>query len=51
MIAKCNRPFNDSEFIKKSMLAVVNEICPEKKKTIFKTSVSQLGPVLDVPKS
>jgi len=50
MIANCNRPFNDTEFIKKCMLAVVNEICPEKKNNL-KTSVSQLGPVLDVPKS
>ncbi|XP_060874765.1 general transcription factor II-I repeat domain-containing protein 2-like [Metopolophium dirhodum] len=40
MIAKCNRPFNDSEFIKKCMLAVVNEICPEKKKQFEDISLS-----------
>lgn len=51
IIAKCNRPFNDSEFIKKCMLSVLEEICPDKKKDYLKTSVSQLGPALDVPKS
>jgi hypothetical protein len=42
MIAKCNRPFNsfDSELIKKCMLAVVNEICPEKKKQFDDISLS-----------
>ncbi|KAL4096394.1 hypothetical protein QTP88_021356 [Uroleucon formosanum] len=40
MIAKCNRPFNDSEFIKKCMLAVVNEICPKKKKQFEDISLS-----------
>lgn len=30
MLAKNNRPFTDIEFFKKCMLAVTNEVCPEK---------------------
>lgn len=32
IISKNNRPFADAEFIKKCMLAVVDEICPDKRK-------------------
>jgi len=33
IISKNNRHFTDAEFIKICMLAVVDEICPDKKKT------------------
>ncbi|XP_060876930.1 general transcription factor II-I repeat domain-containing protein 2A-like [Metopolophium dirhodum] len=40
MISKNNRPFTDAEFIKKCMLAVVDEICPDKKKDFEDISLS-----------
>jgi len=42
MISKNNRPFTDAEFIKKCMFAVVDEICPDKKRTL-KTLAFLLG--------
>lgn len=40
IISKNNRPFTDAEFIKKCMLAVVDEICPDKKKDFEDISLS-----------
>jgi hypothetical protein len=40
MLAKNNRPFTDIEFFKKCMLAVTNEVCPEKIKLFEEISLS-----------
>jgi len=40
IISKNNRPFTDAEFIKNCMLAVVDEICPDKKKDFEDISLS-----------
>jgi hypothetical protein len=40
MLAKNNRPFTDIEFFKKCMLAVANEVCPEKIKLFEEISLS-----------
>jgi len=39
MLAKNNRPFTDTEYLKKCMLAVVNEVCPEKIKQFEEISL------------
>jgi hypothetical protein len=40
IIAKRGKPFTDSEFVKQCMLAVTEEVCPDRKKKFLKTSAS-----------
>ena len=40
-IAKSNRPFNEGEFVKKCMLKVCDQVCPEKKQAISNVSLSR----------
>jgi len=40
MLAKNNRPFTDTEFLKECMLVTVNEACPEKIKQFEEISLS-----------
>jgi hypothetical protein len=50
IIAKTGRHFTDSEFVKQCMLAVSEEVCPDRKK-FLKTSDSLPGLVQNVQKN
>jgi hypothetical protein len=50
IIAKTGRPFIDSEFVKQCMLAVTEEVCPDRKE-FLKTSASLPGLVQAVQKN
>jgi len=40
MLAKNNRPFTDTEFLKEYMLVIINEACPEKIKQFEEINLS-----------
>ena len=40
-IAKSARPFNEGEFVKKCMMKVCDQVCPEKKQAFSNVSLSR----------